>query len=444
MPASSCAARNMRPRRPTPTRPSPSRPSPTGAIRRCRTTRSDSSATWARPTSSSSAAPDFAGRAPAADYPLANQFDEVDALVIFDNVLIPWENVLFYRHTKAATFIRATLHRYSAFAFVQRNLKLADMMIGAALFNARQTGLDKQQAVQEKLAQLAVYREGINAHLTAAIALAEKSPAGLLMPNQSLLYTGRVLACSQLHEMMHIARELVRRADLRDARQGGVRCARDQAVAREVLLGQRKLGRRGSAQAARVRARSAQFGLCRPPPDLPVVRAVAAVRASWPPCTAISIGTGRSISCAKPRISRSGRAGGAGTRVRHERRAGGSGCGTCPGDGGAQAAVPERHEPRRVHGQRGYHRWDRGTAWGDGVGDGLGVRRHAAADPAGLHSSLEPGSRGAARERRLLRQRAARGPDAHFRKFRGPYAPRAAIRSSTAPSGPRKRPERRA
>lgn len=150
----------------------------------------------------------FAGRAPAADYPLANKFDEVDTIVIFDNVLIPWENVLFYRHTKAATFIRQTLHRYSAFAFVQRNLKVADMMIGAALFNARQTGLDKQQAVQEKLAELAVYREGINAHLTAAIALAERSPAGLMMPNQSLLYTGRVLACSQLHHMMHIAREL--------------------------------------------------------------------------------------------------------------------------------------------------------------------------------------------------------------------------------------------
>src|SRR6202162_2086119 len=150
----------------------------------------------------------FAGRAPAADYPLSSKFDEVDALVIFDDVLIPWENVLFYRHTKAAKFIRATLHRYSAFAFVQRNLKLADMMIGAALFNVRQTGFDKQQAVQEKLAVLACYREGINAHLTAAIALAEKSSAGLLMPNQSLLYAGRVLACSQLHHMMHIAREL--------------------------------------------------------------------------------------------------------------------------------------------------------------------------------------------------------------------------------------------
>ena len=150
----------------------------------------------------------FAGRANPSDYPLSNKFDEVDALVVFDNVLIPWENVLFYRHTKAAVFIRATLHRYSAFAFVQRNLKVADMMIGAALFNVRQTGLDKQQAVQEKLAELAVYREGINAHLTAAIAMAEPSPGGLLMPNQSLLMTGRVHACSNLPRIMHIAREL--------------------------------------------------------------------------------------------------------------------------------------------------------------------------------------------------------------------------------------------
>jgi 4-hydroxyphenylacetate 3-monooxygenase len=147
-------------------------------------------------------------RADQADYPLANRFDEVESLVIFDNVLIPWENVLFYRHTAAATFIRATLHRYSAFAFTQRTLKLADMMIGAALFNARQTGLDKQQAVQEKLATLAIWRESINAHLTASITLAERSPAGLMMPNQSLLYSGRCVALHQLNEMTHIAREL--------------------------------------------------------------------------------------------------------------------------------------------------------------------------------------------------------------------------------------------
>src|SRR5579875_899952 len=150
----------------------------------------------------------FAGRGRPGDYPLANRVDEIDTLVIFDDVEIPWEDVLFYRHTRAATFIRATLHRYSAFPFVQRNLRLADLLIGTALWNVRQTGLERQQAVQEKLAALACYREGINAHLTAAVTLGQRSPGGLLMPNQSLLYAGRVLASSQLPAMMHLAREL--------------------------------------------------------------------------------------------------------------------------------------------------------------------------------------------------------------------------------------------
>ena len=53
---------------------------------------------------------------------------------------------------------------------------MADLMIGAALWNARQTGLEKQQAVQEKLSELAIWREGINAHLTAAVAHGREKP----------------------------------------------------------------------------------------------------------------------------------------------------------------------------------------------------------------------------------------------------------------------------
>ncbi|MCW8086276.1 4-hydroxyphenylacetate 3-hydroxylase family protein [Sabulicella glaciei] len=143
------------------------------------------------------------------DNPIASRFDEVEALVVFDDVLVPWEDVFFYRHTRAAQQVRATLHRYSAFPYVLRLLYVADAMIGVAMWNARQTGLEKLQAVQEKLADLVCYREGIRAHLAASIALAEPSPAGLLMPNQSILYAGRVMACSQLPVMMHAARELI-------------------------------------------------------------------------------------------------------------------------------------------------------------------------------------------------------------------------------------------
>ena len=220
----------------------------------------------------------FAGRAPARDYPLSSRFDEVDSLVVLDDVLIPWEDVLFYRHTRAATFIRATLHRYSAFAYVQRILTYADMMIGAAVWNVKQTGLERQPAVQEKLAELAVYREGINAHLTAAVAAAQESPSGLLMPNQSLLFTGRVHACANLPAMMHLARELC----------GGQICITPDTGTFEhpdtapwlakFYTHQRALAGGGPPQAPRLRARPPQLRLRRPPADLPALRPVSPLR----------------------------------------------------------------------------------------------------------------------------------------------------------------------
>ena len=82
----------------------------------------------------------FGGRESSRDYPLSNRFDEIDTMIVFDDVEIPWENVLFYRHTKAAAFIRATLHRYSIFPFVQRHLRFADLLLGVAYTNAVQTG----------------------------------------------------------------------------------------------------------------------------------------------------------------------------------------------------------------------------------------------------------------------------------------------------------------
>ena len=200
--------------------------------------------------------------------------------MVLDNVLIPWEDVFFYRHTKAAQYIRGTLHRYSAFPYTLRVLYVADMMIGAALWNAKQTGLDKLQAVREKLADLVCYREGINAHLTASIALAQKSPGGLLMPHQSMLYAGRILACANLPQMMHIARELCGGQICVTPNEAAFTSEGSEQLAGEVLQPERQLAGRGPPQAARLRARPAQLGLCRPPADLRAVRAGAALQSS--------------------------------------------------------------------------------------------------------------------------------------------------------------------
>lgn len=150
----------------------------------------------------------FAGKGSAEDYPLASRVDEVDTMIVFDDVLIPWENVFFHQHIEAAAFIRSTLHRYSIFPFIMRHLRWADYILGFAHAGARQTGTKMHQGVREKIAEIAAYREGINAFLVAAIELAETSPGGLLMPHQSTMYAGRVFACENLPRIMHLARDL--------------------------------------------------------------------------------------------------------------------------------------------------------------------------------------------------------------------------------------------
>jgi len=88
-------------------------------------------------------------------------------------------------------------------------------------------GLDKQQAVAREALQLAVYSRGINAHLTLDRD-GRAEARRLLIADQSLAVHRRVLACSQLHEMMHIARELCA-ARFASLRSGRVRIAGNQA-----------------------------------------------------------------------------------------------------------------------------------------------------------------------------------------------------------------------
>ena len=222
----------------------------------------------------------FAGRAPIDDYPLANRFDEVDTLVdlrrrpdpLGERPLLPPHAAAHLHPRDAAPLLRLRLR--AAQPAARRH---ADRR--GALQRRARPGSTSSRPCRRSSRSSPCYREGINAHLTAAIALAETSPAGLLMPNQSLLYTGRVLACSQLHEMMHIARELC----------GGQICVTPDAATFEApetrpwlekfYSRQRELGGRGPPQAAGLRARPPELRLCRPPADVPALRAVAALRA---------------------------------------------------------------------------------------------------------------------------------------------------------------------
>jgi 4-hydroxyphenylacetate 3-monooxygenase len=90
----------------------------------------------------------FGGQRSPEDYPLTSRYDEIDTMIVFDDVEIPWENVFFYRHTKAAAFIRATLHRYSIFPYVQRYARFASFLLGVAYASALQPEHDRPAAAR--------------------------------------------------------------------------------------------------------------------------------------------------------------------------------------------------------------------------------------------------------------------------------------------------------
>ena len=194
-----------------------------GRGRPSRSTPSASSPTWARPGSRTSAARASPAAAPAEDYPLSNRFDEIDTMIVFDDVEIPWENVLLL-----PAHAGRRLHPRDAAPLQHVPVRPAPPAARrpagrAGLRQRRRAGVKMHQGVREKLAELACYREGINAHLTAAIELAEESPGGLLMPNQALLYTGRVLRLLAAAGDDAPRPRPVRRPDLRDPQRGVVR-----------------------------------------------------------------------------------------------------------------------------------------------------------------------------------------------------------------------------
>ncbi len=52
------------------------------------------------------------------DSPISSQYDEMDALLIFDNVFVPWERVLLYNNPEAIWSIKSDTAS-SSLAFYQ-------------------------------------------------------------------------------------------------------------------------------------------------------------------------------------------------------------------------------------------------------------------------------------------------------------------------------------
>src|SRR3990170_1298279 len=130
------------------------------------------------------------------DYPLSSRFDENDAVLIFEDAFIPWENVLVYRDIEKATGFYAAsgfLNRYNFQSLTRLAVKL-DFMCGLLAKGLAATGTDVYRGVQTNLGEVIGWRHLIWG-LTSAMALdPQPGPGGSVLPKTEYAAAGRLFA----------------------------------------------------------------------------------------------------------------------------------------------------------------------------------------------------------------------------------------------------------
>ena len=94
------------------------------------------------------------------DAPLSSRFDENDAVIVFDDVLIPWEDVLVYRDVTRATAFYAQsgfMPRYTLQSGTRLAVKL-DFLCGLLAAGLETNGTDGFRGVQAAMGELMGWR----------------------------------------------------------------------------------------------------------------------------------------------------------------------------------------------------------------------------------------------------------------------------------------------
>jgi 4-hydroxyphenylacetate 3-monooxygenase len=118
------------------------------------------------------------------DHPISSRYDESDGMIVFDDVLVPWERVFIYRDVQTCnSFHRKTdALAPSSQEFTIKMWAKAEFMMALGFALAKATRVDEHQHVQGMLGELINTTEVVKACVLASEADAHQSKYGILMP----------------------------------------------------------------------------------------------------------------------------------------------------------------------------------------------------------------------------------------------------------------------
>jgi 4-hydroxyphenylacetate 3-monooxygenase len=144
------------------------------------------------------------------DHPLGARFEEMDAVVIFEDVFVPWERVFLYRDVDRCNQAYAATGALvnMAHQVVVKNVAKSEYLLGLAALMAHTIGIETFQHVQEKLAEIWVNLETMRAFWRAAEADAAADAYGTMRPAWAPLDAARNLYPRLYPRMVEIIQQL--------------------------------------------------------------------------------------------------------------------------------------------------------------------------------------------------------------------------------------------
>jgi 4-hydroxyphenylacetate 3-monooxygenase len=140
------------------------------------------------------------------DHPLGSRFEEMDAIVFFDDVLVPWERVFLLGDVDLVndTAVATGSHIHTAHQGAAKNIAKSELVLGVALLMAETLGSTQVPHIQERLAELMVHTEVMKASLRAAEADAKLDRWGVMCPAGLPLEVIRTLFMNVYPRMVEI------------------------------------------------------------------------------------------------------------------------------------------------------------------------------------------------------------------------------------------------
>ena len=144
------------------------------------------------------------------DNPLSNQFDEGDAVVIFDNVFVPWERAFVYRDPALCNRIYKLtyLSEHYTHQTMCRTMAKAEFMAALAVYMARSVKVDAFPNVQGMLTELLIFVEMQQALVAQAERKASPTTFGTWAPNKWPLHTAQLHFFERYGRMIDVVRAI--------------------------------------------------------------------------------------------------------------------------------------------------------------------------------------------------------------------------------------------